>query len=132
MYSSRLLKLILLKGEFAVCQLDADSGPPDWVFNRDFYSITRTSDEISFICRQDQLPGSQPCEPGWRILEIKGPFNFNEIGVLSSLLEPLASAGISILAISTYNTDYLLVKKHHLDQAILVLQTNGHEIEQQE
>lgn len=124
-----MLTLILLKGEFAICQLEATSDPPDWVFTGDFYTISRTPDELSMICRYDQIPGSLSCEPGWRVLKVKGSFNFDEIGVLSSLLAPLATAGISILAISTFNTDYLLIQEHYLDQALNVLQAAGHQIE---
>jgi hypothetical protein len=127
-----VLNLILLEGEFAICQLDAASDLPDWIFKGDLYAITRTPDELSIICRHDQLPEPLPCEPGWRLLKVKGPFTFDEIGVLSALLAPLATAGISILAISTFNTDYLLIKTQNLDQAVHILQEAGHEIEQVE
>jgi hypothetical protein len=129
---SRVFNLILLEGDFAICQLDAASDLPDWVFKSDLYSITRTSDELSIICRHDQLPESLLCEPGWRLLKIKGSFTFDEIGVLSALLAPLAAGGISILAISTFNTDYLLIKTQNLDQAVHILQEAGHKIEQAE
>lgn len=129
---SRVLNLILLEGEFAICQLDAASDLPGWIFKSDLYAITRTPDELSIICHHDQLPESLSCEPGWRLLKVKGPFTFDEIGILSALLAPLAKAGISILAISTFNTDYLFIKMENLDQAVHILQEAGHKIEQVE
>ena len=77
---------------------------------------------------QSKVPPDWDAEPGWRCLKVQGPLNFDQTGVLASLVGPLAEAAISVFSISTYDTDYLLVKEHDLDKARSVLTKQGHTI----
>ncbi|MBI5033843.1 MAG: ACT domain-containing protein [Chloroflexi bacterium] len=122
------LSLSILPDTFAVCRLAPDAPIPSWVTNGDFVSITRTDDELSIVCRQSDVPNGIHCERDWRCLQVDGLLDFALTGILASLATPLAQAGISIFAISTFDTDYLLVKENNLEKAIAVLQNVGHRI----
>jgi hypothetical protein len=125
----RRLNLTSLEGEYAICQLVPQAGIPEWASKGGVFSITRTPDELSIICRREQIPEDVPCRPGWRALKIEGPFEFEEIGVLASLTAPLAAAQISLLTISTFDTDYIFIQTENFDLALQVLQAAGHQIE---
>ncbi len=122
------LRLSLLIGRMSVCRLDPTAEIPDWAITDDFFSITRTTDELSVVCPEDAVPEDVRCEGGWRVLKLEGPFEFSEIGVLASLTAPLAEAGISLFAVSTYDTDYVLVKEEQLESAVAALRGRGHEV----
>jgi len=124
----RKLRLILLEGKYAICRLDPDSELPDWAAAGEFQAITRTPDELSVICLQKQVPRGINCQAGWKLLKIEGPFNFDEIGVLASLTAPLADAQISLLTISTYDTDYLLIQQENFSRASQILEAAGHQV----
>ena len=98
---------------------------PEWAHSG-FFSMTRTPDELSIVCNEEIVPDGVACEKGWHCLQVKGPLDFALTGILASLAAPLAEAGISIFAISTYDTDYFLVKE--LDRAIAVLFKAGHNV----
>jgi uncharacterized protein len=123
------LTLSFLHDKFAICSLAQDARIPDWSLEGSFISITRTSEELSIVCPQANVPEQVKCEAGWRCLKVKGPLEFPLIGVLASLATPLASAGVSIFALSTFNTDYLLVKENFFETALQVLSQAGHKIE---
>lgn len=123
------LTLSLLEGRFAVCQLPKDESIPEWAFKGELFSVTRTSDELSIVCVEGNVPESVKSEPGWACLKVHGPFEFSLSGVLNSLTHPLGNAGIGIFAISTYDTDYLMVKEENLEQTIQALAGVGHNIE---
>lgn len=122
------LKLSVLEGKLAVCRLDPDAEIPDWATDDPFFSITRTDDELSVICHQQNVPSGVACEGGWRALKFEGPFDFESMGILSSVVKPLADAGISILAIATYDTDYVLINEPQLERAMVVLSKRGHQV----
>jgi hypothetical protein len=122
------LPLLLLDGTFAICKLDAKAIIPAWATAADFFSITGTADELSIVCRQNAVPDGVTCERGWRCLRVAGTMPFFVVGVLASLTAPLVGAGISVFAISTFNTDYLLVKTDDFEKAIAALQQAGHSI----
>jgi hypothetical protein len=122
------LNLIRVDGTFAVCRLGADATIPPWATAGSFFSITRSPDELSVVCRQDAVPEGVACERGWRCLRVAGTMPFSVVGVLVSLTAPLAQNGISIFSISTFDTDYLLVKDDEIEKAITVLQQAGHSI----
>lgn len=111
----------------AVCRLDAAAEVPPWAWTGPFVAVTRTPDELSIVCAEDAVPEAVRHESGWGALKIVGPFPFETVGVLSSIAEPLALAGISIFAVSTFDTDWLLVKAVDLDRAAAVLRAAGHE-----
>ncbi len=124
------LNLIVEPEMLAVCRLWPDEPIPAWATVGGFCSITRTADELSVVCPDDRrIPADVRCEHGWRYLRVAGSQPFGLTGVLSSILEPLAAASISIFAISTFDTDYVLVKAADLERAIATLREAGHEIE---
>lgn len=122
------MNLIPLEGSFSICQLDPNSEVPAWAFESDFYSITRTPDELSIICNRLNIPKYLKCDSDWRVLKIDGTFPFDEIGILNAITMPLAEANISLLTVSTYNTDLILVKESHFEQAVRFLESAGHSI----
>ena len=117
----------MLEGRFAVCRLDPDSSVPEHLPLASLLSITRTPRELSIVCRESRsLPGT--IETGWRCLFVDGTLSFDQVGILASLAQPLAAAGVSIFVVSTYDTDYLLVKEERLEAALEALGQAGHEI----
>jgi hypothetical protein len=123
------LSLIVQNGRFAVCRLPAGSPIPGWVTTDGILSITSTSGEVSIVCREEAVPEGVRCESGWRCLGVAGTLDFALVGVLASLLVPLAEAGVSIFALSTFDTDYVLVREGDLDRAISALRATGHEVQ---
>lgn len=108
--------------KLGICRLESGSPLPDWVGgSKNFYAITGTADETSIVCREDLIPADLLSEKNFRALKVNGPLDFSLTGILASLLNPLAAAGISVFAISTYNTDYILIKEKNLEQAIGLL-----------
>ncbi len=123
------LTLSLLLDRFAICRLPATAATPEWATRGEFFSITRTTDELSIVCRQNEVPELTACERDWRALKIAGPLDFALKGILASLAAPLAAADISIFVISTFDTDYLLVKAEALETAVTTLIRAGHHVE---
>jgi hypothetical protein len=122
------LTLIVVDGVFAVCRLEPGAPIPVWSTADGFFSITRTAEELSVVCRQDAVRDGINCERGWRCLRVAGTIPFSVVGVLASLTAPLAEAGISVFALSTFDTDYLLVKAKDPERAVDVLRRRGHTI----
>lgn len=122
------LSLSLLPGRLAVCRLGPNEAVPHWLFSTSFWSVTRTDEELSVILPEELVPSSWKAEKDWRYLKVLGPVDFSLTGVLASLSTPLAEAGVPILAISTYDTDYLLVRNGDVDRAKEVLIEHGHRI----
>ena len=116
----------MLSQVLAVCRLPADQPVPEWALAGSFFSVTRTSDELSIACEDGRVPEGIRAEHGWTGLKLEGPFPFSMTGVLASFLEPLAAAGISIFAVSTFDTDCVLVKSEMLSRAVEALQACGH------
>src|SRR5947207_2330262 len=106
--------LLLLPDTFAICRLDAAGPIPEWAFSGDFISITRSGDELSIVCYEGAVPAGVRCEKGWRCLRVAGTLDFSLVGVLVSLTVPLAEVGVSVFAISTFDTDYLLIRETDL------------------
>ena len=124
----RQLHLSLLKDKYAICSLPATAPIPDWALKESLISITRTGDELTIVCPQDLIPSQCQCDLNWRCFRIDGAFDLNQTGVISSISSPLALNQISIYVISTYNTDYFLVKEKNVEQTISVLTSSGHSI----
>ncbi len=124
--ADRRLTLLVVDGTFAVCRLDVDAPIPPWATAGRFFSVTRTAAELSVVCRQDAVPEGVACEAGWRCLRVAGALPFSAVGVLASLTAPLAAAGVSVFVVSTFDTDYLLVKEGLLERAADVLRQVGH------
>ena len=123
------LPLELLADTLAVCRLAADAPVPTWaVAPGRFVTISRTADELSVTAPQASVPLDIHCEREYRALRVKGPLPLNLIGILASIAEPLAEAGLSIFAISTFDTDYVLVKARDLEAAVTTLEHAGHQV----
>jgi hypothetical protein len=108
--------------------LGATDPIPSWATADRVFSVTRTPDELSVVCPERSVPDAVVCEGGWRCLQVVGPISFTEIGVLASLASPLAAAGVSVFALSTFDTDYLLVKEELLEKALAALRGAGYVI----
>jgi len=120
------LTLSILPQRFAVCQLAPDEPVPAWLSRHHFWSVTRTVEELSIVAPEGSVPSDWNATRGWRALKILGPLDFDLVGVLASLSTTLAQARVSIFAISTYNTDYVLVRETDLDKAKDALSDSGH------
>jgi hypothetical protein len=112
----------------AICRLESHSLIPSWAFLGEFFSISKSSDELSIVCNQENIPEEVKAERDWRCLKVQGPLDFGLTGILASLATPLAAAHISIFALSTFDTDYLLVKQQNFEEALQVLSQAGHQI----
>lgn len=115
------LSLSILEEIFAVCRLNAHDKIPDWIIKEHFYSITKTADELSIVCFEKDVPDHVKSEKDWRAIKINGVLDFSQTGILASLAVPLAEAKIGIFVLSTFNTDYILVKNNKLEKAVEIL-----------
>lgn len=122
------LVLSPLPGRWAVCRLHAEAAVPAWAEGGSFFSATRTREELSIVCEEAAVPEGVRSEKGWAALRLHGPIPFGTTGVLASLTSPLAAAGISLFALSTFDTDYLLVKAEVLAEAVSLLRKSGFEV----
>jgi hypothetical protein len=122
------LELALLVDTFAVCRLEADAVVPGWAWGGEVACVTRTADELSIVCRAGLVPEGVRSEPGWRCLRVQGPLDLALTGVFARIAQPLADAGISLFAVMTYDTDYVMVKQARLDAALAALRGAGHRV----
>jgi uncharacterized protein len=125
------LKYRVLIERLAVCRFASNAPIPAWALEGGFFCVVRTRDELSIVCgedacREDRMPDGVLAERGWVALKLEGPFPFSMTGVLASFLQPLAEARIPIFAISTFDTDYVLIKRENLEQAVVALGAAGH------
>ncbi len=122
------LDIIITPGRYTIHRMDKAQKVPEAVFNSRFYSVTKTGDELSVVCESALAIPSGQSESGWSCLRVRGPLAFSLTGVLADLSGCLARAGISIFALSTHDTDYILVKTEALADATTVLSAAGHTI----
>jgi uncharacterized protein len=122
------LNLSLLEGRFAVVQLEPKSPVPAWALEGEFFTVSKTSEELSIVCLESNVPtnSNMRLERDWACLKLQGPFEFSLTGILLSVLEPLAKVNVGIFALSTFNTDYVLVKAENLEKTIVALEGAGH------
>jgi uncharacterized protein len=120
-------RLTTIGKDLAVCQLAPNAVVPDEALRGPFCSVTRTPAEISLVCQTAHVPAGIRCEPGWSGFMIEGPFDFSTAGVLDAVTGPLARAGIGVFVISTFDTDYILVKTVDCERSVAVLHEVGHE-----
>ncbi len=124
----KMLTLKLLKDKYGVCRLDNTLPIPEWAEKGEFFSATRTSDELSIVCCEKNIPEDIKCEKNWRILKIEGPLDFSLIGILASISSILAERKISIFAVSTYDTDYILIRDSDVNDAVEALSAQKYNI----
>jgi len=121
------VELELLFGRYALCRLPVGSDLPKWLKGA-FYSVTVTPTEVSVICEAARVPANVPHEPGWRCFVVRGTLDYSLTGILSSFAAPLAEAGVSLFALSTFDTNYLLVTNDCLEEAVAALTAAGHTV----
>jgi hypothetical protein len=125
------LTLLVLPGELAVVRLPPDAHVPPWAFSPvpgALWSMTRTDEEVSLVRAAEAVPSDARAERGWRALRVAGTIDFALTGVLASVLAPLGEAAVSIFAVSTYDTDYVLVREQALPAAVDALRAAGHDV----
>jgi hypothetical protein len=122
------LRFRQLPGSFAVCRLPANSPLPELSATSGFTSVTRTGEELSIVCPEHEAPSNAKCEAPWVCFGLEGPFPFGLTGILASVIDPLAAAGVPIFAVATFDTDYVLVKEEHAARALEALRAAGHEL----
>lgn len=124
-----ILTLIVLDETFAIHRLAPDAGVPDGVFSAEFVAVTKSAEELSIVAPESLHLDGGHVSGGWRALKVLGPLDFALTGILAGLATALANAGVSIFAVSTYDTDYVLVKQETLDAAIAALLDAGYQLE---
>jgi hypothetical protein len=120
--------LKVLPDTFAVVRLNPDDVLPSWFQPKGFRTVSWTAEELSILCEQAMVPADVSAERDWRCLMLQGPFPFELTGILLAVLAPLAEAGIGIFALSTFDTDYVLVKEAALESALDALRRSGHHV----
>ncbi|BES63792.1 ACT domain-containing protein [Gottschalkiaceae bacterium SANA] len=120
------MNLSVLKGNYGVCRLSPDESIPSWATAGEFYTLSKTLEELSITCELSFIPDGIQVELGWRVMKVEGPLDFALIGILAALSGTLADRGVSIFAISTFDTDYLLVKEKDYNNAVEALRDAGH------
>jgi hypothetical protein len=115
------IPLILLPERLAVCRLAPDASYPEWARPGELLALIRTPNELSIVCQERFVPPEVKAERGWRALQVQGPLDFSLVGVLASIARPLANAGVSVFALSTFETDYVLIKENMLERGLEAL-----------
>ncbi len=123
------LNLTILPETFSICRLEKNDPIPVWALGGAFFSVTRTAEELSVVCPEVLVPREVKREDGWNCLKVEGPLDFSVTGILASLTVPLAERKISVFSISTFDTDYLLIRQEDFEKAIDVLVSNGFIVE---
>jgi hypothetical protein len=123
------ISLAVLPERLAICQRSPDEPIPEFIARCRFFSITRTDEEVSLVLPEETVPADWKAEKGWRCFKVLGPLDLKMTGILASLTSCLAGAGVSTLAISTFNTDYLLVREGDLDKAQELMVARGYEVQ---
>ena len=126
------LTLDVMAEPLAVCRLDAGAPVPAWATAAPFYAVARTADELSVVCAEARVPDGVTASRGWRALQLRGPFPCELVGVLLAVAAPLAEAGVSIMPIATYDTDYVLVREGQLAAALAALGRAGHTVHRED
>jgi len=121
------LDLRLLAGSYAVSRLSPDEALPEWA-RGELLAATWTPDELSIVSAAGSVPESVRSESGWRVLCVEGPLDFSLVGILAALTGTLARAEIAVFSLSTFDTDYLLVRERDLERALSALESDDHRI----
>lgn len=119
------MTLKLIEGNYSIYRLEPSASIPEITYQSSFYSISKTDEELSIVCESKYIIADAKVEDNWGLIKVVGPLDFSLTGILSSLTQPLAEAKISIFAISTFDTDYLLVKSEKLEETKATLEREG-------
>jgi hypothetical protein len=125
-----ILDFTILKGSYSIYRLKNDSFIPDWIFDSEFFSLTRTKEELSIVCKHVDITmdSNTKVDKHWRILKINGQLDLSIIGVIAYVSSLLKENKIPVFTVSTYDTDYILVKNQHIDKTLKALENNGHKV----
>jgi hypothetical protein len=127
------MNFTLLSNRYAICKFAEGLPLPEWVYSSGFYSITRTKDELSVVAVQtDSVSEDIICSRDWRIFKVAGPMDLSLVGIISEISGTLRNKDIPVFVISTFDTDYILVKQKDLDCAISALHEKGHNLAAEE
>lgn len=121
--------LSVLEETFSIYRLAPDASLPEAVSECDFYSLSKTTEELSLVCPEHLAVKSDKSSPDWKCLKVAGPLDFKLTGILAGITEVLAKEKLSVFAISTFDTDYILIKKQDLTPAISALERTGYRFE---
>jgi len=121
-----LLTLTVFPDRYAICRLGPAEPVPGWANADYFVSVSRTREELSIVCPEINVPGGINAAKGWRVLKCEGPLDYGLTGIVASLANPLADAGVPIFPIATHDTDYVLIKEPQLEIAVNALISYGH------
>ena len=120
------MNLEKIKGDFSICKV-ADMKHID--FSKELLFFAKTPDEISLVCETAHAPSEHlAVEHGWKTLKVSGMLDFGMVGVIAKISNILATAGISLFVVSTYNTDYILLKAENLDHGVQLLLSQGYTV----
>jgi hypothetical protein len=117
-----------LSGTFAICRFPADEPDPVWVRDASFYCLTRTDRELSIVCPADLVPPGTQVESGYRLLCVDGPVSFDTVGLIAGISACLAEIQVTLLVLSTYDTDYILIRNEDVDRATAAFRQSGYTI----
>ena len=126
---ARSYELLVLPESFGICRFPPTALLPSWVDHGKFWTVSRSPDELSIVCEEEGIPSSVHSETGFACLKVISPLDFSAVGVIADLSGALAASGISILTISTFDTDYVLVRQTDLPDAIDSLREAGHVVQ---
>jgi len=121
-----MISLVILHDKFSIIQIEIDQPIPASVFDCEFYSITKTKDEVSIIVNRNIDVPYAKISDGWRGFKVEGILDLSMVGIIFSIVAPLKENGISVFVTSTYNTDYLLVKESSFDKSVEILENSGY------
>ena len=125
---ARRLALTLEADAIAICRLPPDTPLPAWALASPYFSITRTPDELSIVVPESVVPSDVVASRGWRLIRFAGPMPLDATGILASVTAPLAAARVSVFAMATYDTDYVLIPADQRTPAVKALEAAGHSI----
>jgi uncharacterized protein len=125
---ARGMSLTLLPGAMAICRLDGAAPVPLWAVESGWWSVTRTGDELSVVCAETRVPADVASSRDWRALKFDGPLPLDQTGILASVTGPLAAARVSVFALATFSTDFVLIPSAQLRAAIDALERAGHSV----
>jgi hypothetical protein len=120
------MNLKILGNTYQIVKLKIKDKIPDEIFSSEFYSVTKTGEEISIVTDDRIIIQSENTEKGWKVIKILGILDFSLTGIIANIGKVLSDAEISVFAVSTYNTDYILIKEQNLDKAIEALTNNSY------
>lgn len=123
------LDLRRLAGDYAVCRLDGTAAIPPWADGAGFVSISRSDEELSVVCLAARVPADVRQDGPWTALQLRGPFEFGQTGIVLAVVAPLSQAGIGVFVVSTFDGDHVLVKAADAEAALQQLRAAGHRIE---